>query len=213
MVETRAVPPRTAGSAGRNRPLSSRSPLNSGERLTRPEFERRYSARPDINKAELVEGVVYVAEPVRAYAHGKPQSALHAVFATYAAFTPGVHSVDNTTVRLDENNEPQPDAALFIEADAGGQSRVDADGYIEGAPELVAEIAASTASRDLHEKLRAYRRNGVREHLVWSTLHERIDWFELVDGEYAPMRADGAGILHSKVFPGLRLAAEAMLAD
>ena len=32
-------------------------PLESGDHLTRHEFERRYQARPDIKKAELIEGV------------------------------------------------------------------------------------------------------------------------------------------------------------
>ena len=36
-------------------------PLESGDRLTRQEFERRYTAASDIRKAELIEGVVYVA--------------------------------------------------------------------------------------------------------------------------------------------------------
>ena len=72
-------------------------------------------------------------------------------------------------MRLDEDNEPQPDVLLRIEPDAGGQSRVSGDDYIEGAPELVVEIVASSTSVDLHDKLRAYRRNGVREYVVWRT--------------------------------------------
>lgn len=49
-------------------------PLESGDRLTRPEFERRYAAAPHIKKAELIEGVVYVASPLRHEQHGKPHS-------------------------------------------------------------------------------------------------------------------------------------------
>jgi hypothetical protein len=33
-------------------------PLESGDRLTRPEFERRYAAATHIKKAELIEGIV-----------------------------------------------------------------------------------------------------------------------------------------------------------
>jgi hypothetical protein len=40
-------------------------PLENGDRLTRPEFERRYAAAPHITKAELIEGIVYVASPLR----------------------------------------------------------------------------------------------------------------------------------------------------
>jgi len=70
----------------------------------------------------------------------------------------GVDLNDNT-VRLDLDNEPQPDALLRIEV---GGSRM--NDYIEGAPEFIAEVAASSAACDLHDKKRAYRRNGVQEY-------------------------------------------------
>ena len=185
--------------------------LESGDRLSRCEFERRYHARPDIKKAELIEGVVYMPSPARYTSHAQPHAAVIGWLFAYAVSTPGVRVVDNATVRLDLDNEPQPDAALLIEPRAGGQVRVSDDDYIEGAPELVAEIAASSVSYDLHDKLHAYRRNGVREYLVWRTLDAVIDWFELVDGVYRSRRPDASGLLHSSVFPGLCLAADAML--
>lgn len=50
--------------------------LESGDRLTRIEFERRYAAMPSLKKVELIEGVVYLASPLRAKAHGKPHGAI-----------------------------------------------------------------------------------------------------------------------------------------
>ena len=73
------------------------------------------------------------------------------------------------------------------------------------------EVAASSASHDLHDKLNVYRRNGVREYLVWRTLDERIDGFELGDDEYRPLLADDTGVIWSKVFPALRIDADALL--
>lgn len=35
-------------------------PLENGDRLSRFEFEHRYQAMPELKKAELVEGVVYI---------------------------------------------------------------------------------------------------------------------------------------------------------
>ena len=185
-------------------------PLENGDRLTRCEFERRYAARPDLKKAELIEGVVYMPSPV-SLAHAGPHAMIQSVLLFYSAFTHGVRGADNATVRLDLDNEPQPDVLLWIEPDTGGQARVSEDGYLEGAPELVVEVAASSASVDLHDKLRAYRRNGVREYLVWRTREERIDWFELADGEYRPLPRDDRGVIRSRVFPGLRVAADALL--
>src|SRR5581483_3423435 len=109
------------------------------------------------------------------------------------ATTPGVDLADNTTVRLDFDNEPQPDALLRLEPGVGGRSSVSEDDYLEGAPELIVEVAASSASYDLHEKLRAYRRNGVQEYVVWRVYDQQIDWFQLLDGEYVPLMPDVDG--------------------
>ena len=152
-----------------------------------------------------------MASPVRDDVHSEPHARLMGWLARYSWSTPGVRLSDNATVRLDLHNEPQPDALLRIES--GGQSRRDEDGYIEGAPELVAEVAASSASHDLHGKLLAYQRNGVREYIVWRTLDQRIDWFELADDEYRPLPAGDNGVTYSRVFPGLALAIDALLVD
>lgn len=185
-------------------------PLENGDRLTRCEFERRYALRPDLKKAQLIEGIVYMPSPV-SLVHAEAHSAIQGVLAIYAAFTAGVRAADSTTVRLDLDNEPQPDALLRIAPAAGGRSRVSDDDYIAGPPELVAEIAASSTSIDLHAKLRAYRRNGVQEYVVWRTRDRRIDWFELADGDYRTLPADDADVVRSRVFPGLRLAVGALL--
>ncbi|MDE0007496.1 MAG: Uma2 family endonuclease [Gammaproteobacteria bacterium] len=185
--------------------------LESGDRLTRCEFERRYAACPEIKKAELIEGVVYVSLPVRTNVHGDPHAALQGLLFLYAARTPRVRVGDNATVRLDLDNEPQPDTHLRIDEEAGGNSAIREDDYLEGAPELVAEVAASSASIDLHAKRNAYRRNGVQEYIVWRTIDSRIDWWELVDGDYVPLPTNGAGVIESNVFPGLHLATQALL--
>ena len=149
--------------------------------------------------------------PVRADVHGDPHAALQGLLFLYAARTPRVDVSDNATVRLDLDNEPQPDTHLRIHKEAGGNAAVDEDGYLDGAPELVAEVAASSASIDMHAKRNAYRRNGVQEYIVWRTFESRIDWGELVEGEYVPLPANEAGIIESNVFPGLRLAIQALL--
>ena len=74
------------------------------------------------------------------------------------------------------------------------------------------EIAASSVSYDLHDKLRVYRRNGVREYVVWRVHDRQIDWFVLADDEYRTLEPDADGVLHSTVFASLRLAANALLA-
>ena len=187
-------------------------PLEAGDRLTRPEFERRYEAMPHVKQAELIEGVVYMPSPVRHTSHSRPHAQIIAWSGLYCATTPGVDLGDNASVRLDLENEPQPDALLRLDPAAGGTSRISADDYIEGAPELIVEIAASSASYDLHDKLRVYRRSGVQEYLVWQVNDRRLDWFYLHEGQYVPLPADSQGVVRSRVFPGLQLAVPALLA-
>jgi Uma2 family endonuclease len=187
-------------------------PLENGDRLTRPEFERRYSNSPEIKKAELIEGMVYLASPVRHEQHGKPHSSLSAWLGVYQAMTLGVETSIQPTVLLDWDNEPQPDAVLFIKG-AGGQTRLSSDGYIEGSPELVVEIVASSVAIDMGSKKQAYRRNGVLEYIVWQAYENKIDWFMLTDGEYQSLLPDADRVIRSRVFPGLWLAVDAVLAD
>ena len=184
-------------------------PLEPGDHLTRDEFERRYDAMPGLKKAELIEGVVFLPSPVRVDQHGSPHADLITWLGVYRAATPGVRVADNTTIRLDLDNEPQPDALMLIEPGRGGQARIDADGYIKGGPELVAEVAASSASLDLNAKLRVYRDNGVREYIVWRVLDGSIDWFVLRQGQYAALPVV-AGTYRSETFPGLWLVPDAL---
>ena len=133
-------------------------PLENGDRLSREEFERRYDAMPGLKKAELIEGVVYVPSPVRIRRHGRPHAHLIHWLVGYESATDGVIVADNPSIRLDLVNEPQPDAILLIDPARGGQARISGDDYIEGAPELVAEVAASSVSYDLGRKFEIYRR-------------------------------------------------------
>jgi Uma2 family endonuclease len=184
-------------------------PLENGDQLTRIEFERRYQAMPHLKKAELIEGIVYMAAALRIKSHGEPHAYIMTWLGVYKASTPGVQVGDNATVRLDTDNEVQPDALLRIEQ--GGNSRISEDDYVEGSPELIVEIAASTVSIDRHQKLKVYRRNGVQEYLIWRVDDGELDWFYLQDGEYRQREANAEGMICSQVFPGLWLDKAALL--
>lgn len=117
--------------------------------------------------------------------------------------TPGLRTADNATLRIDRENELQPDACLWIEH--SGRAWIDKDDYLAGAPELVVEIAASSAAHDLHDKLRVYRRNGVQEYLVLVAYEQEVQWFNWQTGEDRVLVPDADGILRSLLFPGLWL--------
>ena len=185
--------------------------LEAGDRLTRDEFERRYDRMPHLRKAEFIEGIVYMPSPARAMKHSIPHSQIGTWLGVYASETPGVMCADNSTVRLDLDNEPQPDLLLMKLPEKGGQARISADDYIEGAPELAVEIVGSSRAYDLHQKKGAYRRNGVREYLAWITGERRLIWWELKNDEYREIAPAADGLLKSGMFPGLWLEVNALL--
>ncbi len=180
-------------------------PLQSGDYLSRSEFERRYETMSDV-KAELIEGVVYMASPVHL-----PHSEYHSIALTwsgiYALSTPGLRIADNVSLRLGQDSEVQPDICAWTDKSVSTQTKNEEE-YLENVPELVVEIAASSASFDLRDKMQLYRRHGVREYLVLTVYEQETHWFTLdADNLYRPLLPDEKGIFHSVVFPGLRFAA------
>ena len=188
-------------------------PLQNGDHLSGPEFERRWDATPGLQKAELIEGVVYMAPAVSLRGHGVPQFRMIGLLGQYILMTPGVVGADNATVRLDLDNLPQPDICLLIAPELEGAVNVgdDEDDVREGAPEFVCEIAATSASMDLHRKLHLYRRHGVKEYVVWRTLDGRIDYFIERGGDFQKLTPRPSGEFASEVLPGLWLDAPAVL--
>ncbi|MCP4353346.1 MAG: Uma2 family endonuclease [Desulfobacterales bacterium] len=183
-------------------------PLESGDRLTRELFERRYKAMTRIKKAELIEGVVYMSPLVR-NSHSQAHGQIITWLGVYCAASPGVIMNVNSTVRLDTDNEVQPDALLRF--DSGGRSKISGDDIVSGAPEMIAEIVSSSASYDLHDKMNVYRRIRVQEYLVWLVHEKRVDWFHYNEGRYYPLWPDADDIIQSEAFPGLNLSVKDLL--
>lgn len=195
----------------RERPLRRIPPLENGAHLSACEFLRRYEAMPEVKKAELINGIVYMTSPVRIDQHGEPDNLIQGWLCVYSIATPGVRAATNSTTRLSTDDVPQPDGLMRIVPECGGQAQIDAKGYLQGAPELAVEVAASSASLDVREKQGSYRRAGVREYLVWRTEDEAVDWWILEEDEFRPLPAGTDGILRSKTFPGLWLDTAALL--
>lgn len=186
-------------------------PLENGDHLSRAEFERRWDAMPEVKKAELIDGVVYLPAAVRDDCHGESHSWVVGWLVNYALCTPGVRTGDNSSARIDDNNMPQPDAFLRLPESMGSTARRASDGYLQGVPDLIVEVAASSSSIDLHRKLDMYRRNGVREYVVWRTLDEEIDWFVLANGAYDRLPLNADGWYCSLLFPGLWLQPDVLM--
>ena len=184
--------------------------LENGDRLTVSEFMRRYEGMPGVRKAQLIEGIVHMPSPVRAEAHAEPDGLIQGWLFTYSIQHPELKVYANATLIMDADNAVQPDAMLCSRPQPGGRVWLDDKGYLHGSPELVCEIAASSASIDLHAKFQAYRRNGVQEYLVWLTEENTVRWFHFDDGNYVGQKAK-AGLLTSRIFDGLVLDTKALL--
>jgi Uma2 family endonuclease len=174
--------------------------LHNGDQMTRAEFHRAYERTEEKFKAELIRGIVYVASPLT-LGHGVNHLPLGTALFAYGSRTPGTQAADNATILLGDESEPQPDLFLRILPEYGGQSRTTRDDYVEGAPELIAEIANTSRSIDLHGKLEDYTQHGVREYLVLTLGEGRLRWFDLQNCK--ELRADSEGICRIRCFPGL----------
>lgn len=185
-------------------------PLRFGDNLSRAEFERRWARHPEVKRAELIDGLVFLEMSVGPD-HGTSHMVVNLWLGTYWASRPELEACDNTTVRLPGENDLQPDSLLRRREESGGLS-VRADEAIEGPPEFVFEVAASSVSYDLHQKKAVYERNGVPEYVVWQLFESRLSWFRLGRSGYEEILPGADGTIESAVFPGLRLHVPSLLA-
>jgi Uma2 family endonuclease len=193
-------------------PTVDRPLLFTGQRLDQPTFHELYLQTNEGFRAELIEGVVYVSSPVGPK-HGRPFADMNGVLYVYRVETPGTIIQADTTTKLGPRSEVQPDCALLIEPDFGGQSGEDAKGYTTGCPELVVEIASSTLKIDLSAKKRAYEEAGAKEYVVYDEPHRTFHWFVLRGGKFEPLAKNEDGLYRSEAFPGLWLDEAAFLAN
>ena len=180
--------------------------LENGDCLSAEEFLRRFERMPDLKKAELVDGIVYMASPV-SIDHGESDGIIQSWLGLYAAYAQGVKLLPNTTLIFDNQSVVQPDAMLVK-----GDVTVTKDGYVTSVPGFVVEIALTSASIDLNRKLETYRTHKVPEYLVWRPRDQVLDWFVLdEEGNYQSTEPAADGLLRSEVFPGLILDPQALL--
>jgi Uma2 family endonuclease len=183
---------------------NSLPPLEPGDHLDQKTFHARYEAMPENVRAELIGGVVFMPSPLK-NPHGRMHARLMAWLGAYEEATPGTDFFDNTTDIMGPVSEPQPDAILIVLPEKGGQTRENPEGWMEGPPEFIAEVASSTESYDLYEKKRDYEKEGVKEYLVVALRQAQVFWFISRQGKFELLPPGPDGILRSETFPGLWL--------
>lgn len=200
----------TAPQVARRRTRKDLPPLENGDHLDQKTFHERYEAMPPGVRAELIGGVVFMSSPQKK-PHGRVQIKLVRWLGEYEDATPGTEGNLNLTSILGPESEPQPDACLLILPECGGQSWFDEDEYLNGAPELLAEVSYATESIDLNRKKADYEKAGAREYLVVALRLKKVFWFVRRRGKFRELPPGEDKILRSEVFPGLWLDPEALL--
>jgi Uma2 family endonuclease len=185
-------------------------PLVNGDRLDQPTFHQRYEAMPEGTRAELIGGVVFMHSPAK-NPHCDTHSYVDRWLGAYDEATPGTKASVELSALLGPESEPQPDCCLRILTEYGGQTSLK-DGWIVGAPELIAELAWSSEALDLNAKKDDYLKGGVREYVVFALRQSRVYWFANRDEKFVELALSPDGIYRSEVFPGLWLDPSALLA-
>lgn len=183
---------------GRGPGWNPRIDLHSGDRMSRDEFLRRWERIPEIKRAELIDGVVYLASPVSEL-HSDYEQLFNRWLSHYQERTEGLKVMPAATFLL-AGSSPQPDLALIR---LSGSSR-SGKKFREGPPELVVEIAYSSLAYDLGPKLELYRRGGVAEYITVLLEEKKVQWRVLENRRYHALRPSG-GYLKSRAYPGLWL--------
>jgi hypothetical protein len=197
------------GGTGMASVIESAPPLLNGDKLTRDEFMRRWGEHPEIKRAELIGGIVYMPSPLT-LEHGDQEGNLGLFLGFYAAHTKGVKHSHNVTTYMEED-APQPDVNLRILPEYGGATRKEGK-YLSGPPELIAEVCVTSSVYDLHQKLDLYEVAGVQEYLAILMREQEIRWHRLTKKGYQ-LLLPADRIWKSKIFPGLWLDGKALLAS
>ena len=176
--------------------------LVTGERMSVDEFLRRWEELPDLKKAELVDGIVYVPSPL-SLEHGSLDSLIIWWLAHYAHATPGCKAGNNSTwLMLVAHRNPMPSCGSCPRT-VGSRGRERQFGA--GAPELAVEVCVTSTEVDFGPKLKLYERAGVREYITIELFGQRIVWRMLENAVYVAQQVPSDGVLRSQVFPGLWL--------
>lgn len=159
----------------------------------------------DWQKADLIDGVVYMASPENWQANTLFVWLLSLLDAFNESRELGQIVATRVAFRLDITNAPEPDIA-FVTKKRWPPNK---PGYFDGPPDLAIEIVCpESVHRDYQQKRRQYQKFGVREYWIVDDIDQRLTCFCLgKDGKFREVRPR-QGKLHSRVLKGFWLKPE-----
>ncbi len=184
----------------------SRSTRPAEDLVSAAEF---YRLVPDGQKADLLDGVIYMASPDSR----RPNSLTRFLTSLISMYNEardlgGEVFVNRFAFRLSKYRAPEPDVA-FVRR---GRLHLVQEREMRGGPDVAIEIVSrDSRTRDYGEKKRVYEKAGVTEYWIIDPLKNRVQFFRLKQGRYELVPLDAYRIFRSEVLPGFWLDIEWLL--
>ena len=153
----------------------------------------------DGQKADLIDGVIYMASPDNMDANDLFVWLLRLLGDIVEIQDLGKVNGSRAAYRLNDANSPEPDVA-FIRGDRTNLVR---RGFVNGPPDLAIEIVSpESVERDYETKRDLYQDAGVQEYWIVDEVQQKVTLLRLAaNGKYREVRPK-KGELHSQVVPG-----------
>ncbi len=165
-------------------------------------FDQFYEMADDGVKADLLDGKI-IRDLPSVPKHGQKASWACTLIKSYSdALDLGEAFVAPATVRLSKYQGPEPDVFFICK----GRLDIVKEKFVDGPPDLCVEvISKSSRQRDRGRKFVLYADHGVREYWLIDSLHDTVEFYENVEGEWREIKPDEQGRLHSNILPGFWL--------
>ncbi len=163
----------------------------------------------DGEKADLLDGVIYMASPDSRRAN-RITSFLNSILGQFVAARRlgGEVYVNRFAFQLDEINGPEPDVAWVAE----DRLHLVADGRMHGAPNVAVEVVSrDSRQRDWVDKPTKYERSGVEEYWIIDPIQSRTEFLRLQAGFYNIVPLTENRIFRSNTIDGFWLNVEWLL--
>ena len=156
----------------------------------------------DKQKADLIDGVIYMASPDNTHAFRLSKWLMGLLDDYVIERDLGEIFGFRVAFRLDETNGPEPDIAFVKKS----RLHLDKKGFFDGSPDVAMEVVSpESVERDYEKKKRLYEEHGVREYWIIDEMEERVTLFRLnKKGKYQEIRAKEE-VYYSDVIEGFWL--------
>jgi Uma2 family endonuclease len=163
-------------------------------------FEEFLEIVPDGEKADLLDGVIYMASPDNTDAANVNSWLGTLIFNFVEANDLGKVYFSRVAYRLGSKRGPEPDIGFVPKWES-----IRRRGYIDGPPALAVEIvSADSVGRDYVQKRAVYESGGVREYWIIDPDEKQATFLVLRGGRFVTIKPKNH-IFSSEFLPGFRI--------